>query len=67
MCKMKDELGRRYGPFIVYEAAPNREPTNGVVRWKLRCKNCGESIEVNGNAMRFNHSRKTCQYCGAYK
>lgn len=60
-----NEVGQQYGPFIVCDSIPPREPSNGVVKWKCKCKRCGNEITFNGNNMRFGKIRRACENCGA--
>lgn len=58
-----NELGHKYGPYIVTAYTSNRENSNKTVIWKVECK-CGHIRYYNGNNLRFGKYRHTCPICG---
>ena len=61
----KDELGHRYGDFVVIGYTSYRVPSNGCVIWECKCVHCGRIFYKNGNHLRFDRAR-TCPACGTY-
>ena len=61
--RMKNELGHKYGPFVVIAYATKREPSNGCVKWECMCTNCNAISFRNGNNLRFS-KHLNCPYCG---
>lgn len=62
----KDEIGKRYGLWLVVEKYPTnyRPKTASMTRWKCKCAYCGAQKIYTGNTLRFNHYAHVCEECG---
>jgi len=60
---VKDETGKRYGPYIVIKRATLNYPISGAAKWECRCVHCGARKIYIGNALRFGHHARTCKEC----
>ena len=59
----KNEIGNTYEDFVVIAESEYREPSNGCIKWWVKCRFCGRVFLYNGNALRFGIN-KYCQVCG---
>lgn len=66
MCMIKNEIGNKYGPWVVVDRfEPNyRRQDYSMVRWKCKCVHCSAQKIYIGNTLRFNHYGHTCKRCG---
>lgn len=61
----KNEIGNRYGDFLIFAEYPDREPSNGCVKWVGECVECGARRVSNGNLLRTGHTVGVCRKCRA--
>lgn len=57
---IKNELGKRYGDWLVISYTDARERSNKCVIWECECVHCGAKHYFNGNNLRFDRYRKSC-------
>lgn len=62
--RVKDEIGNKYGPYIVIKRVfPNYLPSE-TARWECQCVHCGAKKIYTGNALRFDNYMHRCEECG---
>ena len=64
--KLIDEIGKRYGPWLVIRRIePNYRPEKpSMARWECRCIHCDAKKIYIGNHLRSGHYAHTCRECG---
>ena len=62
MHNIKNELGHRYGDYLVIAITDEREPSNKCVKWRVECIHCGHQRILNGNHLRMGTTR-VCPNC----
>ena len=60
---VKDESGKRYGPYVVVRRAETNYPISGTARWICQCVHCGAKKTYIGNLLRFNNYAHECKEC----
>ena len=43
MGELKNEVGHKYGPWIIYKLLPDRYPLNGTAKFRAYCRCCGNT------------------------
>lgn len=61
---IKNEIGNRYGPWVVIRRIEPNYPINCTVKWLCKCMHCGAEKIYIGNRLRFNGYAHTCKWCG---
>lgn len=60
---MKNEIGNRYGDYMIIAEHREREPSNGCIKWIGECLTCGSKRIFNGNNLRFGVITGVCSKC----
>lgn len=61
--RLKNEVGKNYGPWQVVELLVDRYVKNGCAQFKVTCRHCGYSKICIGNNLRFDHFAHQCNIC----
>lgn len=66
MSNLKDEIEKRYGPYIVERRIfPNYQPEkSNLALWECKCIYCGAKKIITGNNLRFGKYSHFCRVCG---
>ena len=59
----KNEICNVYDDFRMISEYPEREPSNGCVKWVGECMTCGSKRIFNGNALRYGAIVGRCKKC----
>ena len=60
---IKNEIGNVYRDFKIIAEHPEREPSNGCVKWVGECMTCGNTRIFNGNVTRYGGIVGKCYIC----